>query len=261
MPLLLHELKKNRISLLIWTAAISFMLGVCIIIFPEMSNQMGEMNNMFAEMGAFTEAFGMDRINFGEFIGYFGIECGNVLGMGGAFFAAVAGITALSYEESHNTAEFLLTHPISRKKVVFLKLLSVIAQIVILNLAVVGIVTLLTAIIIDNPPYKTMFLIYLAYFILQLQIAFICFGISAFVRFNAIGLGIGVGFFFYMANILSNITDELKFLKYLTPFSYTDSADIISNGHLTYKYLIVGTVFAVIGIALAFIKYTKKDIA
>ena len=261
MTLLFHELKKNRISLIIWTAAISFMLGVTIIIFPEMADQMGEMENMFAEMGAFTEAFGMDKINFGEFIGYFGIECGNVLGMGGAFFAAVAGIAALSIEESHNTAEFLLSHPISRKKVVSLKLLSVIAQIIILNLVVIGFVTLLTAIIIDNPPFKTMFLLFLAYFILQLEIAFICFGISAFVKFNAIGLGIGVGLLFYMTNIFSNITDDLKFLKYITPFSYTDSADIITNGHLTYKYLIVGAIFAVVGIALAFIKYTKKDIA
>ena len=261
MTLLFHELRKNRISLLIWTAAISFMLGVTIIIFPEMAGQMSEMENMFAEMGAFTEAFGMDRINFGEFIGYFGIECGNVLGMGGAFFAAVAGISALSYEVSHSTAEFLLSHPVSRKTVVFLKLLSVIAQVIILNLVVIGIVTLLAAIIIDNPPYKTMLLIFLAYFILQLQIAFICFGISAFVKFNAIGLGIGVGFFFYIANILSNITEDLKFLKYFTPFSYTDSADIITNNEITFKYLIVGIFFAVIGIVLAFVKYTKKDIS
>ncbi len=261
MTLLFHEIRKNRLSLLIWTIAISFMLSVCIVIFPEMAGQMGEMENMFAEMGAFTEAFGMDRINFGEFIGYFGIECGNVLGMGGAFFAAVAGIAALSSEESHNTAEFLLSHPISRQKVVFLKLLSVIAQILILNAVVIGIVTLLTAVIIDNPPYKTMFLLFLAYFILQLQTAFICFGISAFIKTNAIGLGIGVGFMFYMTNILSNITKDLKFLKYITPFSYTDSADIITDGHLTYKYLAVGVVFAIIGIVLAFAKYTKKDIA
>lgn len=261
MPLILHELRKNCLAVLIWTAAITFMLGVTIVIFPEMAGQMGEMENMFAEMGAFTEAFGMDRINFGEFSGYFGIECGNVLGMGGAFFAAVAGIAALSSEESHNTAEFLLSHPISRARVVTLKLLSVISQIIILNVVVVGIVVLLTAVIIDNPPYKTMLLIFLSYFILQLQIAFICFGISAFIKSNAIGLGIGVGFMFYMTNILSNITKDLKLLKYLTPFSYTDSADIISNGHLTYKYLLVGATFAVIGIALAFIKYTKKDIA
>ena len=261
MTLILHELRKNRLSLLIWTIALAFMLGVCVVIYPEMAGQMSEMENMFAEMGAFTEAFGMDRINFGEFKGYFGIECGNTLGLGGVLFAAVVGIAALSSEESHKTAEFLLSHPISRKKIIGLKLLSVIAQIVILNAVITAVVLLLTAVIIENPPYKTMLLLFLAYFILQLQTAFICFGISAFVKFNAIGLGIGVGFVFYMLNILSNITEDLKFLKYLTPFSYTDSADIISNNQITAKYLIVGAVFAVIGIVMAFIKYTKKDIA
>jgi ABC-2 type transport system permease protein len=53
-------------------------------------------------------SFGMDKLNFGEFMGYFGIECGNVLGLGGALFAALAGISALAKEEKDRTAEFLL---------------------------------------------------------------------------------------------------------------------------------------------------------
>ena len=261
MTLFFHELKKNRISLIIWTAAICFMLGVTVLIYPEMTGQMSEMENIFAEMGAFSEAFGMDRINFGEFIGYFGIECGNVLGIGGALFAAITGVIALSCEESHHTAEFLLSHPLSRKKIVALKLVSAIAQIVILNLLVMGVVFALTSIIIDNPPFKTMLLIFLAYFILQLEISLICFGISAFVSNSAMGIGIGVGFGFYMINIISNLTDDLKFLKYITPFSYAESADIITNKSLEIKYLAVGLAFAVIGLVAAFIKYTKKDIS
>ena len=76
-----HELKRAKISLLIWTAAISFMLGVCILIYPEMKTQMSDISAMFADMGSFSAAFGMDRINFGSFIGFFGVECGNVLGL------------------------------------------------------------------------------------------------------------------------------------------------------------------------------------
>ena len=110
------------------------MLGICILIYPEMASQVNEMSAMFADMGSFTAAFGMDQINFGEFIGYFGIECGNVLGMGGAFFAAITGISVSSKEERDGTAEFLLTHPLSRNKIIFNKLLSVIAEILILNL-------------------------------------------------------------------------------------------------------------------------------
>ena len=74
MTLFTHELKRNSIALLIWTYAISFMLGICVIIYPEMSSQMGEISDMFANMGAFSDAFGMDQLNFGEFMGYFAID-------------------------------------------------------------------------------------------------------------------------------------------------------------------------------------------
>ena len=40
MTLFLHEIKRNRISLIVWSVALSFMLGVCIIIYPEMQTQM-----------------------------------------------------------------------------------------------------------------------------------------------------------------------------------------------------------------------------
>ena len=112
MTIFKHEVKRGKTALLIWAAAISFMLGICVIIYPEMSSQMGEISTMFADMGSFSEAFGMDRINFGEFIGYFGVECGNVLGIGGAFFAALLGISSLAKEEKEHTAEFLLTNPV-----------------------------------------------------------------------------------------------------------------------------------------------------
>ena len=261
MTLFFHEIRKNRIALLIWTFAIAFMLGVTIVIFPEMEKEMGEMENLMSNMGAFSDAFGMNKINFSEFIGYFGIECGNVLGLGGALFAATAGAMALSSEEANHTAEFLLSHPIKREKVIGLKLLSVISQITILNLVVLGIVMGLTAAIITKPPYNTMLLIFAAYYVMQLIIAFICFGISAFLKNGAIGIGIGVGFLFYIVNIISNLTEDLEFLKHLTPFSFADSSEIIQNNSLPTKYLALVVVMAILGVVLAFVKYTKKDIA
>ena len=137
-----HELKRNRTSLMIWTGVVSFMLGICIMIYPEMSSQMGEISDMFANMGSFSDAFGMDQINFGEFMGYFAIECGNTLGLGGAFFAALTGVLALYKEEKDHTAEFLLTHPVSRKSIISQKLASVFAQITILNAVVAAVCVL-----------------------------------------------------------------------------------------------------------------------
>lgn len=260
MAVYLHELKRGKISLILWSVAIAFMLGVCVLIYPEMETQMGDISGMFANMGAFSDAFGMDKINFGSFIGFFGVECGNVLGLGGAMFAAILGISALAKEEKEHTAEFLLTHPIRRDKVIFEKLAAVITQIFLLNLVSVLVTAVTTLAIGEDVDVKVMSLLFLAYFIMQLEIAAITFGISAFIHGNGLGIGLGVAILMYFLNIISNLTEEAKFLKYITPFAYTEGADIISEEVIELKYLIVGLVFLVIGIVLAFVKYRKKDI-
>ena len=256
-----HELRQSRSALIIWTAAISFMLGICIVIYPEMSTQMGDISAMFADMGSFSQAFGMDRINFGEFLGFFGVECGNVLGLGGAFFAALLGISALAKEEKEHTAEFLLTHPVSRTRVITEKLCAVIVQIVIMNLAVIAVTALSVLIIGEEADIKIFALLFLSFFLMQLEVAAVTFGISAFLRRGSLGIGLGLAAVFYFMNIVANLIDETKFLKYITPFGYTESADIIADGALNGGYLAVGMALAAIGVILAFWKYGRKDIS
>ena len=140
MTILKHELRQNRLALIIWSCAISFLLAISVLIYPEMSKEMDEMNDIFANMGSFSSAFGMDQLNFGEFSGYFGIECGNTLGLGGAFFAAILGISLLSKEEHGHTADFLFAHPISRTRVLVEKLLAMFIQILFLNVFVIVVV-------------------------------------------------------------------------------------------------------------------------
>ena len=260
MTLFFHELKRGRLSLAIWSAAIAFMLGVCVIIYPEMSSQMGEISEMFADMGSFSAAFGMDEINFGEFMGYFGIECGNVLGLGGAFFAAILGISALAKEEKDKTAEFLLSSPISRNKIITEKLLAVVSQIVILNVAVVAVVVAAMLAIGESANLGTIALLFLAYFLMQIQIAAITFGVSAFIKRGGLGIGFGIAIGFYFLNIVANLTEELEWLKWITPFGYADGAAIVSDESLNLGYLSVGLALSALGIIAAYLKYNKKDI-
>lgn len=225
-----------------------------------MEDQMSSISGTFADMGSFSAAFGMDRINFGEFTGFFGIECGNILGLGGAFFAALLGILALSKEEKEQTAEFLLAHPISRRKILLAKFCSVLFQILILNIGVILITAVSLWAIGETPDAKILALLFLAYFILQIETASICFGISAFIKGNGMGIGLGIAACSYFLNIIANLTDQAKFLKYITPFGYTESADIIADGRLNGKYLTAGMILAVLGAAGAFCKYLNKDI-
>lgn len=260
MTMMRHELKLGRLTLAIWTCAISFLLGVCVFLFPDMKGQMDGMNEVFASMGSFTAAFGMDRLNFGTLIGYYAIECGNVLGLGGAFFASLCGAGMLSKEEKDGTAEFLLTHPVSRVRVIAEKLLAVLVQITVLNLVIYGVSVGSMLAVGEEVPWKEVNLLHLAYYLMQVELGCICFGISAFVKRGSMGAGIGVAAMMYMVNLLANITESVEFLKYITPFGYCDGADLVTNGKLDAVLVSVGMAIGIAGIVAAFIRYTKKDI-
>ena len=48
MSVMKHELRRGRTAFWIWTGVISFMLAVCIVLYPEMKSQMEGMSEMFA---------------------------------------------------------------------------------------------------------------------------------------------------------------------------------------------------------------------
>lgn len=254
-----HELRRGRLSLLIWTAAIAFMLGVSIIIYPEMSAQMQAVTESFANMGSFSAAFGMDQLNFGEFIGYFAVECGETLGLGGGLFAAILGIGMLSGEERNRTAEYLLTHPVSRTSVALQKLAAMLAELVVLNTAnalfCAGCIVL-----IGEKLSRSLLLLFAANLLLQTELACVCFGISAFMRRGGLGVGLGLTLALYFLSILSNITEKVEFLRFFTPFAYTQGAQIVRDGALDARYVCIGLGLTAAGLAAAFLKYRKKDI-
>lgn len=261
MTIFRHEMRRGMASLAIWTAAIAFLLGVCILIYPEMGGQMDEVGAAFAEMGGFSQAFGLDMINFGEFSGFFAIECGNVLGLGGALFAALTGVSALMKEEQGNTAEFLLTHPVSRVRITAEKLCAAAVQILLLNAVCIAVTALCVRGIGEEPSLKMMALLFLAYLLMQLEIMAITFGLSACLRRSGMGAGLGLAAAFYFMNLIANLTEQAEFLKYLTPFGYADGAKIVAEEALCGKYCASGAVFAVLSIAFAFWHYRTKEIA
>lgn len=260
MTLVKHELRQDKISFLIWTASIGFLLAICIFLFPEMKGQMDSVSDMFASMGSFTAAFGMDRLNFGTLIGFYAVECGNIVGLGGAFFASLCAVGILSKEEKDKTAEFLLTHPVSRVRIITEKLIAVVIQITAMNVILYALAVGSIAAVGEEIPWKEISLMHLAYYLLQLELAGICFGLSAFLRKGGAGVGLGIATMMYFLNLIANIAEVAEFLKYITPFGYCEGADIVSNGKLDCTLVAIGAVIGIGGIILAYLKYTRKDI-
>ena len=255
MTIFFHELRRNKLSLIIWSGVLSFMLAVCVLIYPLMELVLEEAMNV---MGG---ALGVEDLGLGSFTEYFGAECASNLGLGGGIFASILAISVLCKEEKDKTAEFLLTLPITRSRIITEKLVFVIAEILILNLCVALFSVLSILAIGVEADAGAIALMFLSLLILQLEVAFICFGLSAFLKGGGIGIGLGVSLGFYFLNFIASLTKKLEFLNYLTPFAYVNSYYIIENGALDIKYIIVGTILGVGGIVLAYVKYTRKDIA
>lgn len=260
MTLVKHEVKQGWKALAIWTAAIGFFIVICVFMYPEMKGEMEGVSDMFASMGAFSAAFGMDRLNFGTLIGFYAIECGNILGIGGAFFAAIIGVSALAKEEKERTAEYLLTHPVSRGSILTQKLIALVLQIVLMNAVIYLLSVSSIAMIGEEILWKELSLLHFSFFLVQLELAGICFGISAFLRRSGLGIGIGIAAIMYFLNIVANISESAEGLKYITPFGYADSAEIVAKVSLDGKMILCGMALMVAGILTAYWKYTKKDI-
>ncbi len=260
MTIVKQELRQGWKNLAIWTGAIGFFMVVCVLLFPQMKTQAEDMSEAFASMGAFTAAFGMDRLNFGTLIGFYGIECGNVVGIGGGLFAAMIGIAALSKEERDHTAEFLLTHPIRRSRVLTEKLAALLIQVLLLNALVLLLSLGSMAVIGEEIPWREVGLMHLAFLLMQVELVCVCFGLSAFLRRSSVGIGLGLAIGTYFMNLLANLSEDLELLKYLTPYGYTEAAEIVSEQCLDGEKVLIGMGLAGIGVAAAYIKYIRKDI-
>ena len=260
MTLVRHELKQGRTAFLIWTAAVGGLLAVCVFLFPEMKGEMEGVSDIFSSMGSFTAAFGMDRLNFGTLTGFYAVECGNVLGLGGAFFASLCAVGILSKEEKERTAEFLLSHPVSRRQIITEKLAAVLVQVTAMNLIIYAVSLGSIAAVGETVPWKEINLLHLAYYLLQLELAGICFGISAFMRKGTVGTGLGIAAVMYFLNLIANIAEPAEFLKYITPFGFCEGADIVADGSLDGKLVAIGMAVGLIGVIAAYVKYSRKDI-
>lgn len=260
MTLLGHELRSNRTSLWIWCGVVCAMTMLTMLLYPSFKDQMDSISVIFSMMGPFTAALGLDVLPLGSAIGFYGIETGTMLAVGGTMFAAYTGIGMLSKEEGSHTAEFLLTQPVSRTRIVTEKLLALCLLLVVFNAVSAGVGLLCFALIGEAVPMGTFLLFHLAQLLLHIEIGCICFGLSALSQRPQIGLGLGIALLLYFLSLLVNMVDALGFLRYVTPFTYADAATIFTKSRIDPLLLCIGVGVSALSIWLAYLRFGTKDI-
>jgi len=256
-----HELKQNYKSMLIWSLSVGLMGMFCICLYSSMTEDMAALSESFSNMGAFSDAFGMSTLGIGTIAGYFATEVGVVHSLGSSMFAAVTATIILSKEEDGHTGEFLYSLPISRGQVVIAKIFAVLTMIIVFTIITIA-CYLPGFAYIDAYPEWNLFAIFMAsQFVMNVEIMLICIAISAFLKRNMVGAGLGIALLLYAFDLIGRITDDMKDFLPLGPFSYCNASEIFAKVEIQKNSYIWALVIMLIAAVLAFKKYTNKDLA
>lgn len=258
--IIIHELKAYFKTFLIWTSVIAGMDFCFMLMYSSFQDSMSTIADTFSDMGSFTAAFGMDRLSISTPLGYYGIEIGAILSLGGALFAAMIGTGLLSKEEGGHTSEFLYTLPFNRVSVVLQKIAA--TFLIILGFDITNFIAGVAAFpLVDAEiEWKAMLLYHLAQFLMHLEIAAISILISAFTKKINFGIGLGVAMILYFLDMMSRILEQLEKVKYITPFYYANAADVITNLKIEGPLLLIGLCITLFSILIGTWYYSKRDL-
>ena len=261
MILLKHEWKMNFKSLVIWTLCVGLCCSGCILLFESVAESMKEMGQMFAQLGNFSAAFGMDKVSIATITGYYATEISIIFLLGAAMFAAMSGAVLLSKEEEGHTMEFLHTMPVSRTYIYLWKYVALIVLILVFNVVCVGLDMVAFIAIGEEMGMAEYVEYHVLALVMQIEIGSICYLISSVCKRKQIGPALGLAVLFYLMDIMCNIVPDLEFLKFFTPFYYANAAQIYSGGDSRIGFMMLGLIVAVMVAIAGGIVYRKRDMA
>lgn len=256
-----HEMKTYIKSLCIWSICVGGMGLCCILLFSSMQESIDSMAENFASMGAFSDAFGMSQLSIATMPGFYATEVGTIHGLGGAMFAAIISTTMLSKEEDGHTSEFLFSLPVSRRKAVTAKWCAAMVHIILFNIICICIYKLGLVILNEEIPDKEFYLYHIMQILMQLEIAALCYAISACMKKNRLGLGLGIVLLLYAFDLIARAIPDLSDYKIITPFSYANAADVLSTGEIYNEAVVFGIVILVFSVCTSHVVYARRDLA
>lgn len=258
--LLKHEIRRNIKALLIWALCAGVICFSCLLLFHSLEDTMEEMAGAYAQMGAFSAALGLDRLSVSTPEGFYATEIALIFAIGGAMFAAMTGAGIVAKEEEGHTSEFLHTLPFGRSRI----LLSKYAAMAILIFLFQAICLLWIAAgfagIGTFPDKDTFFLYHSMQFLMQLEVGSICFVVSSVSRKRQIGMALGFSVLLYLADLLCRAIPGLKNIKYLTPFYFSNAADIFAGGSVDVEMASVSLAVTIVCVVCAAVIYDKRDL-
>ena len=262
MNIFIHEFKTNLRSVITWSISLTLLILLFMSIFSGFAVEAELLNQTMEKFPKeFLMAFGMDGIDLSSVLGFFSFAilfcqlCVSIQ-------AANYGFSLVSIEEREMTADFLLTKPVGRVRIMTNKLLAALTSLLITSLVVWVSSYAFIDIYRDGRPYDNKILILLLLTITFLQLFFLSVGmlISLLPRKirSVTPYSMGMVFGLYVLNAFGDMLGEDK-LSYITPFRHFDANNIIRNGSFD-PLVLISVILIVLSIVGSYLLYTKRDI-
>ena len=258
------ELKTNLKGFIGWLLVLVLMFLFVYVLYPfiiteENMESMNEVLNAFPE--EVLKALNMDMTSISTAYGWFKSEGLMFIMIIIGLYASILGGTIVLKEENDKTIEYLGFLPISRKKVLTNKIIVSLIYIVsvVLGFMVFNLISLSIS---GDLDYKELILLSIS----PLFVALPLFGLSLFVSMflhktnKIIAISLGFVFLFYLLNMLGEISDNVKFIKYLSLYTLADTRGIINNGVINVWCIIISLLLSSIFISSSYILYDKKEL-
>ena len=230
MYMVLRELKSNLKSLFFWSLGILFIVGDGIV---EYEGFQKSGNAISSIIGAMPESLqiilNMDGLDITDILDYYTVFFAYLV-IRCAVHSVMLGSSIIAKEERDKTAEFLLAKPISREKIILLKLVAGIIQLSMIN-AIAWISTFIGISFYEEGKGMEIALLMMGLYLVQSIFLLIGTAIAAVCRSPKItmSLSAGVLLILYIASIMRSLYSGLDFLHYLTPFAYIDAHQLING--------------------------------
>ena len=263
MNLFLRELRAYRKGLFFWCLGMVVLVATGMAKFATFQGNGRAVTDLISQFPQSVQTiFGLTGFDLTKASGYYGVLFMYIALMA-AVHAVLLGSGIVSKEERDKTSEFLFVKPISRYKVLNLKIVAGLFNIVILNL-----VTLVSSLyFVDYFSKGQTFLndiIILMTGLLFLQIIFFFLG-TVFAGAtrkpkSSSAFATSILLFTFVMTFFININQNFDWLKYFTPFKYFDAKDLMNNGGFDLVYLSIAASLVIVAIIVTYRSYSKRDL-
>lgn len=261
------ELKLKRNGFFIWTIVLCATIALFLGLFPTYAALFDGFEDLIQTMPAtVVNALGLGGFNFTKVLEYYAYTHQYIL-LAGMIYAFILGTKSLVIEESEKTIEFLYAKPVSRSRIYTEKMVSSVVIFLafsIIQAIVTGFFCVLykDASITASAMISDVLRIYISYALIGLLFLGLGMFISSMMKSASIATSVALGIFFflYMLGILSNMFEELSFLRYVAPLEYLRPRDMMNGGRVDFLYLFIASSLIGIFYSFGYLLYNNKDL-